>query len=73
MIKVQVTKRHGMNVYMYGGSDRFTATESIIENNQQAEENEVYEVDSKKGLVLIAYPDANTDTTFEFKYWIAEP
>jgi len=37
-IQFKVTKKTNMVVYIYGGSDRYSATTSIIKNNDQAKE-----------------------------------
>lgn len=45
-----------MNVYLYGGKTRDTATESIVEDNLPLEIGKTYSIDYTKGMLLIAYP-----------------
>ena len=32
-----------------------------------------YTVDVNKGFFIVAYPEENMDTAFEFEYWVAPP
>jgi len=52
-----------MNVYIYGGKDRFSATESIVVNNSQPIVNKSYKVDMDTGVLVIAYPNKNQRAT----------
>jgi len=61
-----------MNVYIYGGQSRYDATESIVKDNMQVEVGKNYSFDATKGILVIAYPNQDVDTDFEFKYWVAE-
>lgn len=44
-----------MNVFIYSGGNRYTATEPI-NNNQQLEIGTNYTVAYSKGMLLVAYP-----------------
>ena len=61
-----------MNVYLYGGLNRFEATKSVVENNEQVKEGVTYEIDYKIGFLLIAYPNEGKDSKetadLEFHY-----
>ena len=60
-----------MNVYIYGGKDRFSATESIVVNNSQPIVNKSYKVDMDTGVLVIAYPNKNQRATeLQFIYWL---
>lgn len=56
-IKVEITAKKNMNVYIYGGSSRFTATESVIAGNQQATVGSTYSISVSKGFLIVAYPN----------------
>ena len=60
-----------MNVYIYEGDSRFTATTPVIEGNGQVSTGKSYSVNYKSGMLIVAYPDANTTTEFSFTYWIS--
>jgi hypothetical protein len=34
--------------------------------------NQNYTVDTNTGFLLIAYPEKDEDTEFEFEYWVAD-
>lgn len=65
-VTVSVAKAEALNVYLYGGKDRFSATNSVIEGNAQVTPGEVYTVDSDSGFLLVAYPSDNSASDFEF-------
>ena len=67
-IDVTVTKAKDMNVYIYGGADRFSATMPIIQNNEAVTVGQTYRVDSETGFFMVAYPNEEVDTEFEFTY-----
>ena len=56
-IDVTVTKAKDMNVYLYGGSDRFSATIPIVQNNEAVTQGQTYRVDSETGFLMVAYPN----------------
>ena len=57
-----------MNVYLYGGSDRFNAITPITDQNEQVVLDQEYTVDADVGFLLIAYPDEDAETEFEFTF-----
>jgi hypothetical protein len=63
-----VTKATEMNVYLYGGKDRFSATLPVVQNNEPLTVGQTYKIDSDIGFLLVAYPNLDSDTEFEFTY-----
>ena len=66
-IHLTVSKATGMNVYLYGGRDRYTALEEIVPGNEAVTVGTTYTTDSDKGFLLVAYPDLDADTEFEYR------
>jgi len=71
-IFMKVTKKKNVNVYLYGGRNRFNAVQNVVYGNQQLELNKNYTVKTSAGFMLVAYPDKDVDTEFEFEYWVAD-
>jgi len=46
-----------MNVYLYGGKDRYSATEEIVRDNEAVSVGRTYSTDYTNGFLLVAYPD----------------
>ena len=61
-----------VNVYVYGGADRFTATESIVPMNAMPTVGVEYGTDASKGILVVAFPNKDVDTNFSFSYWHQE-
>lgn len=59
-----------MNVYIYKGKDRYSATEALTNGNKPIVLNQNYTVDVDSGILVVAYPNKDVSTNFEFKYWI---
>ena len=59
-----------MNIYAYGGLNRHSATASVSSGNEALEVGKLYTVDATMGMLLIAYPESDTNTDFEFEYWV---
>jgi len=57
-----------MNVYIYGGTDRNNASESIISGNGKASVGETYTIDYQTGILVIAFPNEGIETEFKFTY-----
>ncbi len=57
-----------MNVYLYGGRDRFSALVQVVPDNEAATVGEAYYVDHDVGMLLVAYPNSEQTTDFEFAY-----
>ena len=69
-IKFKITKKNNVAVYIYGGSNRFDATKSIIQENNQPSVDQEYIVDASTGLLIVAYPtEINKETDLSFIYW----
>ena len=54
---IQVTKSKEMNVYLYGGKDRLSATVSLVNGNTPVEIGYSYNARISTGMLLIAYPN----------------
>lgn len=68
---INLTKLKNMNVFVYEGKDRQSATKSI-NGNQQLVAGKNYTVPTANGMLLIAYPDKDAaETEFEFEYYVA--
>jgi len=61
-----------MNVYIYEGLDRMSANKSVIESNAMPEIGKTYIVDYMSGFLVVAHPNKDVDTEFQFKYWYQE-
>lgn len=59
-----------MNVFLFGGKDRLSATSKIVKDNEKAEVDETYSFDYKEGILVIAYPNQDKETELEFEYWV---
>lgn len=71
-IHIKVTKAKNVNAYFYGGDSRSEATVSVVEDNAVLKAGETYHVPTDKGGLLTALPVlGETDTEFEFEYFIA--
>ena len=51
-----------MNIYIYGGSSRFSSNNTIVKGNVMPQLNQNYTFDYKKGMLLVAYPNFNVAT-----------
>lgn len=69
-MQITIGKNDNMNVFLYGGKDRFTANEPITENNTPLVSGKTYSIDYKKGFLLVAYPKQEVSTDFEFTYGV---
>lgn len=59
-----------MNVQLFGGKSREEANQKIVKDNFQAEVGKEYSIDYKEGILVVAYPNKDQETDFEFTYWI---
>ena len=59
-----------MNVFLYGGKDRASATSKIVDENANPEVDEEYVFDYAEGIMIVAYPNKDQATNFEFEYWV---
>ena len=67
-LELKIIKADQMNIYVYGGLNRFEATTNIIPQNTPAEAGDTYHINYEMGMVVIAYPNENAETDFEFRY-----
>ena len=65
MLTVKITKAKGMNVFIYEGMNRFDATKDIVEGNRP-NIGRTYAVNQKSGILVVAYPNKDETTEFEF-------
>jgi hypothetical protein len=56
-LHLQISNKLEMNVYIYGGTSRLEATESVIAENAQAEVGTTYSINPSKGFLVVAYPN----------------
>ena len=61
-----------MNVYMYEGKDRYSASKNLVKYSEQAKVGKRYFVDMDSGIFMVAYPNKDSETDFGFKYWLGE-
>lgn len=59
-----------MNVYAYQGKDRYSAL-IPVNDNQKLQEGKNYTVQFLKGMLIVAYPERDEETEFEFDYFVA--
>lgn len=69
-IHMMITKMKNMNVHVYGGKDRFSATTPLVEGNVQPEPFKKYTFSADEGILMIALPEYKKETEFEFHYWV---
>ena len=63
-----------MNVYVYQGNSRDTATTPFISSNSQPSIGYSNYVSPSSGLMIVAYPsNLDVDTELEFEYWVTAP
>lgn len=67
-IEVTVTKATEMNVFLYGGPNRFEATQSVVQDNLRVQVGKTYYIDYTVGFLLLAYPNLDKETEFEFTH-----
>ena len=69
---VRINKMDEMNVYLYGGTSRENSTKSVIYYNDMAEKGGMYFTEILNGgMMMVVFPNSNTNTEFSFDYWIA--
>ena len=59
-----------MNVYLYEGKDREDMGDNLEKYDGTMKVDKLYTVDPRDGMVLIAYPNKNKVTEFEFEYYL---
>jgi hypothetical protein len=60
-----------MNVFIYGmKSSKFDALESLTEDNVAVTVGRNYTIEYTKGILILAFPEKDVDTNFEFEYWL---
>ena len=59
-----------MNVHLYGGADRFGAFKAMVIDNLPAKIDVTYGWAKEEGVMVVAFPNKDVDTEFEFEYWI---
>ena len=61
-----------MNVFIYEGKSRSGAKTRIVDGNMQAQVGKEYKVMFNSSILIVAFPNKNQDTEFEFEYWSEE-
>jgi len=69
-LNVVVTKITEANAYLYGGNSKMDAKTSIVEENAALTQGSTYTFDASVGGFLVAYPNKDKETHFEFSYWV---
>lgn len=67
-MQIKITKAQALNVYLYGGISRLEAKDSVTEDNEQVTLDELYEIDTDTGFLLVVYPTDASQSDFEFSY-----
>lgn len=70
-IIINISKLQNLNAYVYGGKDRYSATESI-NGNAPLVTGRNYTVKFDEGMLLVVYPNKDVETDFEFEYYVAQ-
>ena len=70
-IIINISKLKNLNAFVYGGKDRYSATDSI-NGNAGLITGTNYTVDYDEGMLLVVYPNKDVETDFEFEYYVAE-
>lgn len=68
----KLTKLKEVNVYIYKGNNRNDATTGLVPGNQMPSIGQEYQVDFHDSILVVAFPNENVQTEFEFEYWIGE-
>lgn len=71
-VTITVKKADQMNIYLYGGADRFGAFKAMVINNQPAKVDVTYGWAKESGVMVVAFPNKDVDTALEFEYSIDE-
>jgi len=69
-LNVVVTKIDQANAYLYGGKSKMDSKVSIVEDNAALTEGSTYTFDASVGGFMVAYPNKDKETHFEFSYWV---
>lgn len=62
-----------MNVYIYEGTSRDSATKSLVSSNRMPTVGATYSVSASSGIMIIAYPNEDVETDLQFEYWVTAP
>jgi hypothetical protein len=57
-----------INLYLYQGKDMFNVERNLEDNEGKAIKNKEYFVDYENGMVLLAIPEENKETSLKFTY-----
>ena len=76
LLYVRVEKMSNVKVYLYSGTSRENATQSVTPNSRMVRLGESFSLsfdpgsmDDGRGFLLIAIPDEDLDTDFEVSIW----
>ena len=71
-IYLKIINKRNLNVYVYGGRDRFNAVTSITHANEPAQLATNYTTRLNDGYLVVAYPKEGVETELEIEYWVAD-
>ena len=71
-IYLKVIKSRNINVYIYGGRNRFHAAIPITRDNELAKVGANYTTGLDTGYLVVAYPEEGVETELEIEYWVAD-
>lgn len=73
----RLNKKENMNVFIYEGTSRETATKQIVHGNEQPELHRDYTVNKDSGILIVAYPtdpdQEGASTSLDFEYYLGYP
>ena len=70
-IFVKFKKMTEMQVYIYEGPSKFSAKRPVVPQNEPASLDVSYSVDLTSGFLIVAIPNKDKDTEFDFEYWVS--
>ena len=68
----RLNNNENLNVFIYEGIERANSSKMLVEDNRQAAIGVNYSVPIESGILVIAFPDKDKSTSFEFEYFIEE-
>lgn len=68
MLTFTLKRNVQMKVYIYEGLSRDSATKAITFANEMPEKDKVYSVKADSGILVVAWPNKDQETDFQFSY-----
>jgi hypothetical protein len=73
-MNIEIVKNNEINAYIYGGETKSTLIKSMDNDNEALEVGDKVVHEGSMPAYLIAYPNQDVDTDFEFTVWLgADP